>query len=631
MESSPDSPTNASHRTRAPWLGVALLSIVGAVLACAIGLRVFHQAPMTTDEHSYLFQAEVFLEGRVSRDAPPFHRAFQQEMVIIDEDAGWLSRYPPAHSIWLIPGVLLGDPHLMSAVSAALTIFVIAMTCRRIGVSPYIGAVLALCCPYLLFTNGTLLSHTSGMLAASLMIYCYLDWRQSGRLLLALCAGAAWGWLYLNRTYTAFCICLPFAVDALILLARERNIHRFLGVAAFAGTAVVGAGMLLVYNAVAVGDPFTMTYLFYDRSDALGFGPRHIHGNPPWHHTFARGMWYYVDNVGDLDEWMLGFRGSLLLAVVLAVYGRSSRTPLLLAAPFAVWIGYILFWFPGVNGAGPTYYAESVPFILVAAAPGVSRLLGSPRLRHGGRRRGLAVAGTAALALLSGTFVVRSGQEVEDYYFELSRILQTIRSAPEGSMVFIDPGIHTKFQVHNPHGLNSDPLVVRPSSRHNESIARFFSERTTYLLHVEVGESCLERVDLMSTFRFGMRGASAHRHTGMNYKHRGVAQRVALAGQHEQGYMVFGIGAQLFPGRFRCRYEVEVLDCAADEIAATLDVATDDGVSVLGSRRVKGGIGHEVVELEFKVDRFTRVEPRVFYEGCGNVAVNRIKMEEVKD
>ncbi|MBU4274121.1 MAG: hypothetical protein KKA28_20005, partial [Planctomycetes bacterium] len=88
-------------------------ALLVAVAAYILGHWFFFDLPFTTDENSYVFQAHNFLEGCVARRVPPVPWAFYHPMIICDEQVGWLSRYPPAHSLWLAPGVLLGNARLM--------------------------------------------------------------------------------------------------------------------------------------------------------------------------------------------------------------------------------------------------------------------------------------------------------------------------------------------------------------------------------------------------------------------------------------------------------------------------------------------------------------------------------------
>ncbi len=83
-----------------------IISISGGALAAFllswwISDAVFHRAPLTTDEQSYMLQAQLFSTGRIKYPPPPFIEPFRYPMVIVDKDVGWLSRYPPGHALWL--------------------------------------------------------------------------------------------------------------------------------------------------------------------------------------------------------------------------------------------------------------------------------------------------------------------------------------------------------------------------------------------------------------------------------------------------------------------------------------------------------------------------------------------------
>ncbi|MCG2660754.1 MAG: hypothetical protein L6437_10980, partial [Kiritimatiellae bacterium] len=159
-------------------LATALLAMVAAYI---LGHWFFFDLPFTTDENSYVFQAHNFLEGHVARRMPPVPWAFFHPMIICDEQVGWLSRYPPAHSLWLAPGVLIGNARLMSALAAGLSVWLITGCALLLNIPALLISLLLLVSPYFLFVHGSLLSHTSGILAVSLMLWAYLKWAQSAR------------------------------------------------------------------------------------------------------------------------------------------------------------------------------------------------------------------------------------------------------------------------------------------------------------------------------------------------------------------------------------------------------------------------------------------------------------------
>ncbi len=54
----------------------------------------------------------------------------QHRMIIQDADVGWLSRYPPLHSLWLVPGVAVANSYLMIALTAGLSLLLIILTVK---------------------------------------------------------------------------------------------------------------------------------------------------------------------------------------------------------------------------------------------------------------------------------------------------------------------------------------------------------------------------------------------------------------------------------------------------------------------------------------------------------------------
>ncbi len=468
-------------------LGLAMLA---ALLSYIIGQAVFWNAVLTTDEHAYLMQAYTFVEGKISRPAPELGEIFRHEMMIMDEQAGWLSRYPPGHALWLMLGVAAGWPHLSAYLAAALSVWVFSRIGTVLNLPFWLLPVLLVVSPYFLFMNGTLLSHSSALLAVCLMLWGYLVWKVNGKGLYALVAGCAWAFLFLNRTFTGLLIALPFAIDALWDLARNRNRENFIFTLLFAASAAVGGAAYLAYNYFAVGAPFTPTYLYYAPNDGLGFGWRST-SSLPYHHTFATGLLYLKENMMLLDRWLYGFPGSLLVCLGLACIGWHKRwTPLCLAVVLSVASGYVFFWWRGVRDIGPVYYYETLPFILLAAGFGIFRLAA---LTGASRRLRTAITVTAAVIVIASAlrFSIAEGTLIRDRQRTVGQFHSLLRTAPADSLIIVT-GFRGMRHVEkgtsfNPHGVKSDPLVVAGSVS-PEQIISTYPGRTPYLM-VKRGEN----------------------------------------------------------------------------------------------------------------------------------------------
>jgi hypothetical protein len=401
-----------------------ILSLSAAIITYFIGQVVYRDAPVTTDENSYVFQANLFLEGRVKRPAPDYQEWFKSVMIVLDKDAGWFSRYPPAHPSWLAPGVLLGQPRIMSAMAAGISVWLLTGVATLLGAPVLVVGLGLLLSPYFLFMHGTLLSHTSAMLAAALMLYGYVRWTVRRSTASVAVAGCAWSFLYLDRPFTAILVAVPYAIDALIVLWRERGKRAWPGVIVFGLCAATGILLGLWYNAATTGDPLMPPFVFYDcnHSSGLGFDMSH---------TPRVALGYLAANVKMLDEWLTGFHGGLLVYVVLVLLGWTTRWSLFALAGILIIVsGHMLFCFPGVNICGPFYYFESLPFFMIFLA------LAARRLRAMAGRIGrvypkyLFLLVLASVSASSLRFMILQGNNIRDYNATLARLIKTIRTAP---------------------------------------------------------------------------------------------------------------------------------------------------------------------------------------------------------
>src|SRR5262252_7196719 len=74
--------------------------------------------PTVHDEAAYLLQARIFASGHWTAPAPPLPEFFEQYHVLVTPVLA--GKYPPGHSLVLVPGIWLGAPGLMPIVLAGL-------------------------------------------------------------------------------------------------------------------------------------------------------------------------------------------------------------------------------------------------------------------------------------------------------------------------------------------------------------------------------------------------------------------------------------------------------------------------------------------------------------------------------
>lgn len=628
---------------KTPWSLVLLCAAAAFLLAMVMSHAVFHRAPITSDETSYLFQAQAFLDGTVAREAPNLTIPFisRNSMLILDEEAGWLSRYPPGHALWLLLGLLIGSPSIITALACALGVGLLVRMAPALSVRGWVLAWVTLSSPYFLFMYGTLLSHTSGFLAVAILLTGYLRWQQEGRTKWAAIAGMAWGWVFLNRTYTALLIAIPFGLDALIALARKRTRQELLGTLAFAGCAALGVIALLVYNKQATGHPLTMTYLLYNPSDNLGFGLRHHQNVYPaslgYEHTPARGMAYLGSNLLLLDQWLWGFHGGLVVLGFLTLVGWSRRwTPLLIAVPTAVAIGYVAFWFPGWNETGPIYYFETMPMILFLAARGLDRILTLVK-----RRIPLPAAGLAGLMVAGFWFIPWQAfmREKALYIREITAprraLLNLYDAAPDHSLLFLPDDIsselwHSHDFLYNPRGLDSRVLTVRWLDHCAHAIMHEFADRSPFLIERSGSGFTLTPLDPADRIDLEVDFSTAHRLTGKNMPHPTDTNRAIRVATSEDrpGWLLAAGYDYLYPGRFVMEYDIDVTAPPGVEIAI-VDVSGNGGRIDLGTRVLTAETPAHPLRIEFEIKDYLRVEPRVYFNGGGDIRIEAIRLREL--
>ncbi len=615
MTSTPDAPA-AARPPRWRWLGRLAASFLAAGMALWINEEAFLRQPPTTDENSYLFQAHTFGELRLRRPMPRPPEIYGRRMMIVDEQAGWVSRYPPGHSLWLTPGVWLGDARLASAAAAGLSVWLLTGCAGMLGGAVWPVAWFLLICPFFLFMHGTLLSHTSGMAAVAAMLWGTLRWRLRDRLDGAAIAGLAWSLFFLNRTYTALLLAVPFGLDALIALWRAPNRRQWLGAGLFAGCAALGGLAFLGYNQLITGSAWVPTYVYYHDDMTPGFGG-------PMGHTWAAAFNNLAANARLLDQWLLLGGGALWLFGLLALLGWRRRwSPLALGGIALVPAGYFFFAHPGVNTCGPFYYFETLPFFALVWILAAQRLLGIPRpaLRRAVFAAGL--AGLVAASFFSFRFMRNQAGRIVGEFAERARLASVLQSAPPNAFVIVDdldPDLYTDFVVFNPRGLASDPLLFAGLGGRNALITRGLTNRAGFFLR----PPNLDRLEpITAPLAFLERAAwddlPCRTGRGNGSPELETSGRQAATPEDPPGYLAMGRYLWMPPGRYQACFDLEIVAASPADAAVTLDVAADHGRRVLARQDLAGPSARTNFCLPFELDDYTEVEPRVHFNG-GNV------------
>lgn len=260
--------------------GVIILACAAAALAALVSHASLTDGATEQDTAAYLFQAKLFSHGRLAAEAPPDRRLAPTFHLNI-HDGRFYSKYPPGHSLFLVPGVWIGAPWLMPVLATGLTVWLLFLLARdmygeRVGV---LAAGLGAISPAMIGLGATLYSEPTSRLMLAAYILGLLRWLQGGHWLYAVLAGAGVGYASITRPLTALVFAAAGAGLAAYSWWRPRAGIRagglaWKGLAPGVAVLLLFVGLQMGWNTAQTGDPLTSTMWYQQRGDRLGFGMR---------------------------------------------------------------------------------------------------------------------------------------------------------------------------------------------------------------------------------------------------------------------------------------------------------------------------------------------------------------------
>lgn len=472
----------------------------------------FNPPPIFHDETAYLLQARIFAHFRWASPAPPLPEFFDQFHVFVTPVLA--SKYPPGHSLLLVPGIWLGMPALMplllNAVSAALLYILV----RKLA-----GGGAALLAVAVWTTSSGVHLHLSTYFSENTTValwlagwWLILRWREDRRpwQLCALAALVAWGGI--TRPLTMVVFAIPVGVVVLRDVVRGRR-WRDLALAAAAG--IVVCGIVPLWSWRTLGDWRVNPYPEYSRvyfpADRPGFG---VDTTPPRRALAPDQAQFlqiarerraaytpddmpraYADRMRLLSR-QFGFRWRKWL-LVLAVVGLAvAPIPLWIAAGTGLLLTLAYLYFPH-DPDWTLYYAEALPVVAALIALGGWRVL-----REYGRRTtpGVAaapalLAAAAALALAIASVphlaIARTIHTGRSRYFQTFE--RRIAAIPDAkAVVFIryapDHYLHWALIRSEPDPATARLWRVYDRGADNDRLLRAAPDRVPYLYDEATGQ-----------------------------------------------------------------------------------------------------------------------------------------------
>ena len=388
----------------ARFVGVVAAAL--AVLAVLMCLVVFAGNSRNVDGFAQLFQARIFLAGRLWAVPPPEVANFATLQVIFSPR--WFSQYPPGESLVLATGLALGAWWLLNPLFAALLVAAawhVARWCADEATARV--AVLLLCIsPFIVAVSGSEMSHLPaaalGMLAAATATSVGTGrWRRRAAL-----AGVLLGALAAFRPLDAVAAAVPVA---LILLATAPSGRRVGGLAVTVVAGAICTIPTLWYNRATTGHWLEFGYVYlWGRGHSLGFHPVPF-GVPltPLRSVALTGL-----DLHQLNRYLFDAPFPILVLAALGlVAGRrqlGSRDAVPLAGLVAL-VGLLFFYWHRDWFYGPRFLFTAVPWVVILLARSLVVLRRSGSELYPGVSRGLAAAFAAAVLLLLGLVAVTPG------------------------------------------------------------------------------------------------------------------------------------------------------------------------------------------------------------------------------
>jgi hypothetical protein len=349
-----------------PGRAYAGFGFIAATIAAVVAFGVLGAHPISEDEKTYLFQAHLLLQGRLSTPVPPGALAFWQPFIVMPPGR-WSGQYGWAQPAALAPGLLLGLPSLVPPLEAAVTVYFTGKLAAeyaqdvRAGV---LAAALAALSPIVLLSAGTLHNANLAATCAAATLWGVSRLARGPDRGAAITAGVATAIGLQNRPLDQ--VALTVGGGVLLLLQYRRDLGGFVRALApgvLASLPVIA--LLPLSNHFAYGHWWRTGYAMFNgahRWKTMGFGTGPFADLHSPQVAAAKSVTALVRMAFYATGCPVGL--ALLSLPVLGVLGRGGRllAPLVPATLYAA--AYFFYAASSIDPTGPVYYLALVPLLL---------------------------------------------------------------------------------------------------------------------------------------------------------------------------------------------------------------------------------------------------------------------------
>ena len=346
------------------WI-VYLPALLFFLLAGTFAVFVIRKTPLVEDTAAHLFQAKIFLRGKLYTPLPPVPEflSFNRDGLVMYRDR-WFEVYPPGLAALLAVAMLIKAEWFLCPLLGAASVWIWIAYARKWH-SSRVAVLLGLLClfsPFLVNMSATILMHTPELFIVSAVIYlCRSELEASSwknRILLVVTLGVG----FLIRAYSILAFLFPVLSYSVWHQVKKREI----GTAAAIGIGILlGLGFLGLYQQLTAGSPWSSGYLVKTPDHHYGFGM----GYGGQFHTPLRGLETVSNNLLNLHGYLSGwYLGSLFFVALFLLRMRLELWDGLLLISCLTLMLFYYFYFYQDALFGPRYYYVMAPFLLLLIA-----------------------------------------------------------------------------------------------------------------------------------------------------------------------------------------------------------------------------------------------------------------------
>lgn len=285
---------------------ILIISVLGVLLSIILSGIYLNFSYFEPDTVSYLFQAKLFAEGKISMPEPPEY-GFSSSPHINILNGKWYSKYPFGNASMLMFGVFMNAPWLIPALATGGALFLLFLLVKETYGKPIalIAAVIALISPATAGMGSTWFSEPVSRFYLALYLFALIrTLNGAGNVIYPLLSGFALGYAFNTRPLSAIVFGVVGAVFALYHLYKpkmtiESNAtetqnqtnsptHKLLvsRLGIFLIPFAVMIFVCMAWNHHFTGNPFTFTHTAAQPYDKIGFGKRTEGYEPNLEHAF---------------------------------------------------------------------------------------------------------------------------------------------------------------------------------------------------------------------------------------------------------------------------------------------------------------------------------------------------------